>query len=355
MQENLELLKTHEEEAVNAEIIVIAPKGLGFGEGKISTAAQLESGELTEKGLAIAHEIITTRADSVFVTISSEIADDGCGDGRPAVDTWVVDDEGNEIHYNKSYPRAKVFGGGLVVASSMWRAVSGAPHDGNTLLGDREFIAGQLSARGLDYGGHCDEHAEGTACGCGAIDKYPDISNNIVRYRSQISTTLQALYGASYEAALPAVSRAFAVYEDLADDGVYFSNAAGKDTMDLMTKDGAVIKKLAGGHQEDVIVLNDIEGDTFDQVAFDELIRDGGVQETVQAFVVDVWRGRMYAEAIANIAQSNGVEGDRTELAQTAYADFLIRTLAVAATLTNGDLPVYARRRVGQQDFALAT
>ncbi|GEM_PF-6292308 len=50
MQENLELLKTHEEEAVSAEIIVIAPKGLGFGEGKISTAAQLESGELTEKG-----------------------------------------------------------------------------------------------------------------------------------------------------------------------------------------------------------------------------------------------------------------------------------------------------------------
>lgn len=351
MERSIEIEQTQETD-MKVEMVVIAEHGLGFGDGSISTHAQMESGELTREALVVAHEVITEN-EGVFTDIDADITDDGCGDGRPAVDTWVTDEDGQEIHYNKSYPRAKIFGGGLVVASSMWRAIMGSPESEDSVLGDRAYMATKLAEKQIAYGGHSDEHAHGDACGCGAIDKYPDISQNIVKYEPQIRGTLQALYGANYSATEGAINRVFEGY--LAISGSeYFADAAGKRTMDLMTKDGAVIKKLGGGHQEDVIVLNDIEGTTFDQPAFDAELKSRGVDETVQAFVVDIWRGRMYADAVSDIALEHGVHGTKRELAETAYADFLIRTLAVAATLTGGDLPVFARRRQGQKDFALA-
>ncbi len=354
MQRDFEFTHTVEEdEMTTQEIVVVAEHGLGFGDGTISTKMQLERGELTEQGLRVAHEIITTEPQA-FVQIGADITDDGCGDGRPALDTWMTDDEGNEIHYNKSYPRAKVFGGGLIVASSMWRAMVGGPLAHETVFGDRMFVAQQLHEHDIQYGGHSDEHAHGDTCGCGAIDKYPAMSRNIIAYRQQIEATLAVLYGDKYEQAHSAIERVFSVYENVNSAEHFFDDAAGATTMQLMNNDGAVIKKLGGSHQEDVIVLNDVAGTTFNQPAFDAMVKDRGVDEIVQAFVVDVWRGRMYADAMALIALEQGVSGTQEELAEVAYADFLIRTLAVAATLTGGDLPVYARMSEGQKNFALA-
>lgn len=349
---NLDLPKNNEEDGVKTEVIMLAEQGLGFGSGAISTEAQLASGELTERGLQCALELVENDPE-LFVTIDASITDDGCGDGCPAIDTWVEDADGNETHFGKSYPRAKVFGGGLVVAASMWRAIAGAPTQGETTLGDREFIAAKLKERGIAYGGHSDEHAHGDMCGCGAIDKYSEMSRNVVMYREPIQATLVALYGDNYLDASAAIETVFSNYEALAEDMTYASNASGAKTMELMQRDGAVIKKLGGGHQEDIIILNDVEGTTFDQPALDRKLKAEGIDVDVQAFAVDVWRGRMYAEAVADIANEQGDTRDRAEIAQIAYADFLIRTLAVAATLTGGDLPVQARRRVGQQDFAL--
>ena len=119
MERNIEIEQTQETD-MKVEMVVIAEHGLGFGDGSTSTHAQMESGELTREALVVAHEVITGN-EGVFTDIDADITDDGCGDGRPTVDTWVTDEDGQEIHYNKSYPRAKIFGGGLVVASSMWR------------------------------------------------------------------------------------------------------------------------------------------------------------------------------------------------------------------------------------------
>ena len=126
--------------------------------------------------------------------------------------------------------------------------------------------------------------------------------------------------------------------------------------MDFMLENGAVVKELKGGHMEDFIIVNDVEGTTFDQRELAKKLEEAGVAEEVQAFVIDTWRGRMYAEKVADIAEKYPTEAgtDKETVCAQAYADFLIRTLAVSATLTAGDLPVIGRRDATKQHYALA-
>lgn len=340
-------------------IEVLAAEGLGFGddEAPISTAKQMRSGELSQEAMNTAHEIIKHDPE-VFPTVDSDAPDDGCGDGRPAERFFRLV-EGVKTFFNKSRRRAKVFGGGLTVAASMWRTVRGEPKEGETVLGDRKFMAAELEALGITYGAHTDTHAKGENCGCGAIDKYQTITHNAVKYKDNIIGVLKALYGDAYEANESAIEAVFAVYESLAAEaggGAYFDDASGKASMDFMLENGAVVKELRGGHMEDFIIVNDVEGTTFDQRKLAEKLKEAGVAEEVQAFVVDTWRGRMYAEKVADIAEKYPTEvgTDKETVRAQAYADFLIRTLAVSATLTAGDLPVIGRRDATKQHYALA-
>jgi hypothetical protein len=345
---------TLEREAIH-EVTCLTEKGLGFGEGRISVKERINNGEMSQDELRAGAEIITNDPE-VFSITDIDAVDDGCGDGRQAARIFrIVDEKTGEMkEFNKSRRRAKLFGGGLVVASSMWRAISGPTHHQETVLEDRQFIAGKLSKLNIEYGAHTDNHAKGEACGCGAIDQYPKITANALKYRANIEATLQVLYGESYEENIPAIESVFATYQAISDDEMYFSNAAGKTTMDLIQQDGAVVKELADEHLEAYIVLNDIEGTTFDQRKFDIKLKNAGVESEPQAFVVDIWRGRMYADAAAKIAAEKIPNIDFEEARKKAYADFLIRTLAVASTLTAGDQPVHARMRSGHTDFALA-
>lgn len=341
----------------STQVLCLAPEGLGYGEGTISVAAQLESGELSTEALRVGGEIIMNDPD-VFVPVDEDANDDGCGDGRPTSKVFRLIDtaSGKEKEFfNKSRRRAKVFGGGLVAASSMWRSVAGEPNSGETVLGDRAFIARELRARGIVFGAHTDNHAEGEACGCGAIDKYPAITRNAVTYKAQIKGVLQSLYGeAEFARNETVVEKVFARYEALGEEEGYFSNASGKQSMKLLLEEGAIIKELEDKHLEDFIVVNDVEGTTFDQRVFDRKMKEQGVEGTAQAFVVDTWRGRMYADAVADIASEHLDIEDTESIRQEAYADFLIRTLAVAGTLTKNDQPVYGRITSDKQDFALA-
>jgi hypothetical protein len=337
------------------EVICLAEDGLGFGEGTISVSKRLETRDMLLRDLQVGGKIITNDP-GVFTQTDVDAVDDGCGDGRQAARVFrIVDEKTGEMQeFNKSRLRAKLFGGGLIVASSMWRTICGPTQRQETVLGDRHFIAGKLAEIHIEYGAHTDNNAEGEACGCGAIDKYPQITHNALKYRDNIEATLRALYGSSYEDNAIAFESVFATYQTLVDDQMYFANAAGKATMDFIKDDGAVIKELADQHLEAYVVLNDIEGTTFNQREFDMKLKDEGVESEPQAFVIDIWRGRMYAEAVAKMAAENLLDVDFEDARKKAYADFLIRTLAVSATLTTGDQPVYARMRAGHEDFALA-
>ena len=332
---------------------ILTSEGLGFGHGSISVMEQLESGELTAEARAAAYEIIMNDP-RVFLPV--ETIDDGCGDGRPTSRIFRLIDSpaGKSKEFlNKSRRRAKVFGGGLVAASSMWRTVNGAAHNGETVFGDRAFIADELRKRDIQFGGHTDNHADGANCGCGAIDKYPDITKNALLYEENIRGVLTALYGNDYDANEDAIDVAFGNYKTLTEDDAYFSNASGKKTEELMLERGAVLKELSDSHLEDFIVINDVEGVSFDQPMLDALLKEKNISDTVQAFVIDTWRGRMYASAIADIAKVKLGREDSEHIEKVAYADFLIRTLAVSGTLTAGDLPVLGHRAETKPHYAL--
>lgn len=337
-----------ERENPTTVIKLIAPDGLGFGEGGISVKSQIDQRILMPDTPRHIHEFLTNNPNA-FKQV--EVDDDGCGDGRPW--TKIIqehrDENGNKKvqFFGKSKLRAKVFGGGLVTAASMWRAVQGVPRDEQTVGDDRAFMADKLAAREFSHGAHSDDHAEGDNCGCGAIDKYPTITANAIKYRPQITGTLEALYGDAYEDNKTEIEQVFDVYETLAKGGGYFANASGKQSMEQILDSGAVIKELAGHHIEETIVINDVEGTTLDQQYFTETVKNESGDErprVVQAFSVDVWRGRAIADQVAQIAYEENPTTDIDRVRKLAYADFLIRTLAVAGTLTAGDLPVYQRR-----------
>lgn len=341
-------MNTPEQEQQPTVVELIAPQGLGFGEGGISVTSQIEQGIITADTPRHIYDLLINDTEA-FKGV--EVDDDGCGDGRPwtKVIQQYRDDAGDKKIqlFGASKLRAKVFGGGLVTAASMWRTIQGAPQPDETVGGDRALMARQLEAAAFHHGAHSDDHAEGNNCGCGAIDKYPVITANAIKYRPQITGALEALYGDEFDDNKAAIEQAFGVYETLAQEAGYFGDASGKQSMEQILDSGAVVKELAGHHIEDTIIINTVEGTTLDQQYFTETVKnagDGSAPETVQAFSVDVWRGKEIAQAVAEIAQAEDQTADIDQVRKLAYADFLIRTLAVAGTLTAGDLPVYQRR-----------
>ncbi len=343
-------MKNPEENERQAAIVeLIAPDGLGFGEGGISVREQVKQGILTPEAPKHIHELLTSDAKA-FKPI--EAPDDGCGDGRPWSKILQLVPEGyrKKIRlFKTSLLRAKVFGGGLVTASSMWRAIKGAPTDGQTVGQDRAFMADELKKRSFSHGAHSSDHAEGEDCGCGAIDNYPVITANAVKYRDKITSVLGVLYGDDFSDNKSAIDEVFDAYGSAVKTPGYFSDASGKKSMEQILESGAVVKELSGRHVEETIVINDVPGTTLDQQYFTQTVKNACVEEpkpqTIQAFSVDIWRGKEIADVVADIAAEQDPSVDIEHIRKVAYADFLIRTLAVAATLTAGDLPVYLRRQ----------
>lgn len=324
------------------EMVCIAPDGVGYGEGGISANDRQNHPDypISKEQLMRAVDVLVENSQQIVVPI--EEYDDGCGDGRPADKIQMVDPEtGKLFDFKVSKLRAKIFGGGLQVAASMWRSIVGGPKDGQTVLGDRKFIASELKKRDMRYGGHTDNHAQGESCGCGAIDKYPTSVKMSGEYRSKILETLGLFY--EDPSTHGGVQKAFTAREAIANDAGYMSNATGRETADFMIEDGAVIKELVNEHLEAVVILNDQPGTTIDQALATQLLKEAGLPDKIQIFVVDIWRGREYAAIVADIASDLGY--DRNEACETAMADFYINQLSVATTLTKGDLPVIINRQ----------
>ncbi len=346
-------MKAHESESMSSTereqkpviIECIAPGGLGFGEGGISVRKQMELGILTAEVPGHVDKLLMNDAEA-FKTVETD--DDGCGDGRPWVKIMRMEDTDGlkeVVEYKKSLLRPKVFGGGVMVASSMWRAINGLPTDDELAITDRSFIIDELAGRGFSHGAHTDNHAEGDNCGCGAIDKYVTITENAVKFREQITDTLKVVYGGGFDNNRDAIEQTFAVYENLAGDGTYFSESNGRQAMEQIIESGATVKELYGHHIEETIVINDVQDTTLDQQYFTQTVKEMCTDkpQIIQAFTVDVWRGRQIAEVVVDIKKAHDPTDDSEHTYRVAMADFLIRTLAVAGTLTAGDLPVYHR------------
>lgn len=294
----------------------VAPEGLGYGDGSISYRAREQ--EVGPENIRIAREII--QSDRILVPVDRDsdgniLQDDGCGDGRSVTRVF----KGIKEVTKKSLNRAKVFGAGLAMGLAGRIGVQGLT--ASTLTDEFAATMDELDERGLDYGGHSDNHAHGPNCGCGAIDKANIIIATAIKYETEIRDSLNAL--GSSDNGLAGIFTNFEGAAVKIADQPY----AGRSVWDKLRGRGKVNKELADDHFEMFVVLNKVRGMTVNQ----EIIRQatGGL---VQVFAVDLWR-------IEDIAKSQFPDDEKdahvAELSQQVY------TLGTAATLTAGDLPVF--------------
>lgn len=326
----------------------IEPLGYGNGESSISYRKQRESDELPQEVDVRARELISS--GEMMRTIID--LDDGCIDGRPAVELLYIDGSGKfyakPINDASEHERAKVAGGGYVTGVAMWRALQPA---NVTIDDDLRLTAETLTREGVYCGAHTGAHSHDDATDCGANDKIDKVFANGVLYRKEIAANLRDLLTVAEiefnETTLEAVLNGWAETLDRPD---YFGASSGASRFSVIedqlraaqaecgdySKPVGVSKNLAGDHKEDYIVINYVEGKTFSQAAFRKQLTedfpDIPDEKRAQAFVVDVPRIVTLAKAITG---SNPEKFEQALYAGIAYQ------LATAATLTDGSLRTF--------------
>jgi hypothetical protein len=240
--------------------------------------------------------------------------DDGCGDGRGVGKTFSKLNPG----FKRSLNRAKVFGGS--VAMTVASEIANSEADENLLSAYTTAIS-SLRSKMIDFGGHTDNHAHGNNCGCGAIDKAPVIINAASKYSGQISEVMVGALGINNDL----TNAVLAKYDDYGQR-MKTDNYSGSAVMENIIESGVVVKELEDDHKEIAVVLNMVDGKTINQAAIREV--SGG---KAQVFAVDVWRLKSISERLYGSAEDQG----------KAFASMIVYTLATAAILTKGNLPVY--------------
>jgi hypothetical protein len=293
-------------------VITRISDGLQFGHGSISGQADSPA-VLTrvDKVILNAHDILVPvgRHDN-----GRFIQDDGCGDGREVAQVFA-----GRKTYKQSLNRSKVFGGSATMTAAS--LIGTGQVTGQALSSVFSDAIQALEARDIDFGAHIDERASGENCGCGAIDRAPEAILAALKYEQPVRDVLNAL--AVDVAELDTVYHNFRIYvQHLPADTIY----SGRQVMDQIIRVGKVVKKLSGEHRERRIILNMVREYTVNQA----LIREE-TDGQAQAFAVDIWR-------LGDIADRLFPESEQRR--DQAYLSELIYTVAIAAVLTKGDLPI---------------
>lgn len=340
-----------EQEPKELTIISLEPLGFGNPEASVSRTKQLASGELSPEVEAFAERFIESGVAIVAIT---EI-DDGCIDGRKAIEITYRDENGElqtKILDNDGHERAKVAGGGYITSQAMWL---GLGKKGTTAHEDTLAVGAKLAENGIFCGAHTGPHthAEG-ATDCGANDKMKQILEAALVVEDGQNRMLPAVQKLIETAGLSFKPELFAKvitnWRTVLEDSGYFGNSSGKDRLHAIVdaqqkasieqggpKPVAVTKNLRGDHKEDFIIVNYVKDKTFSQNRLQEALvnefTDGEEDNPnlAQAFVVDAWR-------IVDLAQAAVSEED-TEAA--IYAGVMYQ-VATAATLTDGSLKMFA-------------
>jgi len=299
---------------------VVDGLGMDYGTGTISAAAQEakpgneDLAELTDQAIASPNILVPISSDEN----GDQLQDDGCGDGRGIVQRSgaIFTKDGKE--FKRSLNRSKVFGGGMVMAAAARIGLGKAK--GLTAKQNIEGAIDDLNDRGVDFGAHTDNHAHGELSGCGAIDRHPVILQAAVQFEEQIANTIADLDVDT--TGIEEVQQNFRTYAQEVAGQPY----SGREAKDSVVANGKIVKELADAHLETRVLLNLVEGFTVDQ----GYVRDvtGG---RAQVFAVDVPR-------IVEIADS--LYDDPSDRHKAILSE-LVYTLATAAVLTKGDLPVY--------------
>lgn len=311
-----------QDETTEYKVTCIAPEGLGYGEGGISAKKRLEdpNDPLTPE---IMDDVDTTITGAdILVPIESD--DDGCPDGRRAGRLL----KGIQL-LEKTYHRAKTFGGGLTMSVSSQIGLGRAKSGLRRLFRSE---SDELEAAGLNYGAHTHKHASGHKSGCGAVDEAPAIIANASVYGEQIAGTLGAIKGILAKDGIDAnknnideVRQNYRTYNSEHSDEGYSGKAVIEET--ALEKD-KVVAELERDHLEVAIVINRVKGMTVDQ----ELVRSV-TGDVAQVFPIDLPRKL----DIVNKRYADEDEGVKSK----AVLSMLVYALSTAATLTDGSLRVY--------------
>jgi len=289
-------------------------KGFEFGHGQISGIAANHS-VLAKVDQAIHND------DSILVPLDIDddgkpVADDGCGDGREVLTVFSLDKT-----YKRSLNRPKVFGGSATMATAF--AIGLGEVEALDLNQVFERAITILDEKNMDFGAHTDEHMHGDNCGCGAIDKAPQILFASLKYEIPIRGAITLL--TDTVTGLNEVFANFRLYVQQLAEQPQYSGMKVMDTI-LRNKQARIVKQLGGDHKECRIVLNTVREYTVNQ----KLVRDV-TDEQAQIFGVDVWR---MLDIVQNLYPNDAEQQNKAFLAELIY------TLATAAVLTKGDLPV---------------
>jgi hypothetical protein len=291
--------------------------GLGYGNDASSIsvdAADIELMKIIDSAVQSPAVLVPVSVDDVT---GEMVQDDGCGDGRACGSVFA--EENGSIHtFKRSLHRPKAFGGGVTMTAAM-------------LVGDNEATADseeavfthamqKLREHDTDFGAHTDDQADSTHCGCGAIDKFPEILAASVTYRDEIAGSIQAL--GIETAGLQEIQDNFRLYAEKHANESY----NGHNVSDAIIHEGKVVKELSGSHIEKAIVLNTVPGYTVDQ-CFVRKATNGNAD----VFAVDVWHMYDLADKLL----------DTPEERHAGLLSQLVYTLATASVLTRGNLPVY--------------
>lgn len=290
-------------------ISVIFPNGFGYGNPNgISQKNRNLDFEVQQK----AQEFLESDDEAFLLTEEG----DGCGDGRLVL-----------LDYLEKCPRAKMFGGGLMMMVAL-NIASGNVED-TAVKQVNEALAQLIEATknsDFKFGAHDANHCGDNDCGCGAMDRFIEIIESIFRYRSENKEIIQGLLGENFDESIysKVQSKFDLAYENEVYSEGYSGRAAG---MALKDSNSSEIRTLSGSHEEIAVVINDKFGTTLNQKKFQSEVG-------FQSFSVDLWRIRYYADKFG---------GDSEEDKNEALYGMLMYTLGTSAALTDGSQTVYGR------------
>lgn len=334
---------------IETRVIELEPLGFGNPESTIRYERHEDDVELMREMKDATAEII--ESGSCVVDVNE--ADDGCIDGRTAVEVTYIDMDGIErtvtIEVDEDHERQKVAGGGYITALAMELAIH-PPSEGVEVM--LQHVIGELAKHGIFCGVHTGSHGkpELGQTDCGANDKVETILENGILYKDQIAPNVRTIIetaGATYNES--AQDNVNAGWVRALSDRSFFAGSTGTTRSSLVSvtvktaqealeseKPLSVSKELAGDHNERFVVVIFQEGKTFSQKKLrDELkLRFPDVDEKLlpQVFVVD-------APRIVKLAM-NLTDNEREQ--QVALQAGVSYQLATAATLTDGSLRMFA-------------
>lgn len=291
--------------------------GLGYGNDTSSISVGDADVELMKIIDDAVHSPQVIAPVSIDDATGEMVHDDGCGDGR-ACGSVFTEENGSIRTFKRSLHRPKVFGGGATMTAAMLVGDKEADSDSEEAVFAHAIQ--KLREHNTDFGAHTDGGADDTHCGCGAIDKFPDILAASVTYHDEIAGSIQAL--GIETTGLQAIQDNFRSYAEKHMGESY----NGHNVSDAILHEGKVVKELSGSHIEKAVVLNTVPGYTVDQ-CFVRKATNG----KADVFAVDVWHMQELTDKLFETAQ----ERHAGLLSQLVY------TLATASVLTHGNLPVY--------------